>query len=134
MPYWFIALYLLHIGAGLYWMGSSFLVAQAKGKGAETQFRPQMIAAGLTIALGAFLWRRMHPDGFGKMEGLLALGAICALAATGVQGALVGGSLRRLRQGVMDQDRGRMRIRLGHRIAAALLAVALLSMVGSYHV
>ena len=134
MPYWFIALYLLHIGAGLYWMGSSFLVAQAKGKGAEAQFRPQMIAAGLTIALGLFLWRQMHPAGLGKMEGMLGLGAAFALAAAGVQGALVGGSLRRLRKGLIAEDRARIRIRLGYRVAAAFLAVALLSMVGSYHV
>jgi len=134
MPYWLIALYLLHIGAGLYWMGSSFLVALAKGKGAETQIRPQTAAIVLTIALGLFLWRRLHPTGFGKMEGLLALGAACAFAAAGVQGLLVSGSLRKLRKGSISEDRGRLRITLGHRIAAALLAVALLSMVGSYHV
>jgi divalent metal cation (Fe/Co/Zn/Cd) transporter len=134
MPSWLIALYLLHIGAAFYWLGSSFLVAQAKGKGAEKQFAAQMIAAAMTLALGAVLWREMHPFGIGKMEAMLGLGAACAFAAAGVQGAWVGGSLRRLRKGLMTDAAARKRITFGHRIASVLLAVALLCMVGSYHV
>jgi hypothetical protein len=134
MPYWMIALYLAHVGAGLYWLMSSFLVALAKGQGAEAQFRPQMVAAGLTFALGLFLWRQMHAYGFGKMEAMLALGAACAVLAAGVQGVRVGGSLRKLRTGAISKDLAMHRIRQGHRQAAVLLAAALLTMVGSYHV
>ena len=40
MPYWLIALYLAHVGAGLYWMMSSFLTALAKEPGGtEARFR-----------------------------------------------------------------------------------------------
>jgi hypothetical protein len=134
MPNWFIALYLLHIGAGLYWLGSSFLVAQAKGQGAERQFGPQMAAACVTFAVGVVLWRRMHPLGFGKPEAMLALGAACATFAAAVQGLLVGASIHRLRRGLLTEGAGRARIKQGHRISAVLLAVAMLSMVGSYHV
>lgn len=134
MPNWLIALYLLHIGAAFYWLGSSFLVAQAKGKGAEAHFLPQMIAAAATMALGAVLWRELHPFGVGKMEAVLGVGALFAVAAAGVQGAWVGGPLRRLRKGVMTEQAARKRITLGYRITAILLALALMSMVGSYHI
>ncbi len=129
-----IGLYLLHVGAGVYWMGSSFLVALAKGKGAEKQQGPQMIAALLAIGIGTFLWRQMHPGAFGRMEGVLALGGVLAFAAMGVQGALVSGSLRRLRNGGLAEPAARARITRGSRISAILLALAFLSMVGSYHV
>ena len=133
MPYWMIALYLAHVGAGLYWLISSFLAALAKGQGAEALFPKQMVAATLSFALGLFLWYRMHAYGFGKMEAMLAVGAVCALAAAGVQGLRVGGSLRKMRMGVISKDVALHRIRQGHRQAAVLLAVALLCMVGSYH-
>src|SRR5579872_2278735 len=134
MPAWLIALYLLHIGAGLYWLGSSFLIAQAKGKGAEKQFRWQMAAAALAVAVGVILWRELHPFGLGKMEAVLGLGAGLAVAAAGIEGAWVGGSLRRLRQGSMTEAAARARITLGYRIGAILLALALFAMVGSYHI
>jgi hypothetical protein len=134
MPYWLIALYLLHIGAALYWLGSSFLTALAKGTGAERQFLPQMIAAGLAMALGVVLWRELHPSGVGKMETVLGVGVVFALAAAGVQGPWVGGALRRLRSGAMTETTARKRITLGYRISAILLALALMCMVGSYHV
>ncbi len=134
MPYWLIALYLFHVGAGLYWLISSFLAALAKGKGGQDQFRLQMVAAFLTFAVGAVLWREMHAYQFGAMEALLALGVVCAMVAAGVQGMRVGGSLRKLRQGVISQQAATDRIRMAQRIAAALLAVALLCMAGSYHV
>jgi len=134
MPYWLIAFYLAHVGAGLYWLMSSFLVALAKGQGSEAQFRPQMVAAGLTFVLGLLLWRQMHAYGFGKMEAMLALGAACAVLAAGIQGVRVGGSLRKLRTGAISKDVAMHKIKQGHRQATVLLAVALLCMAGSYHV
>jgi hypothetical protein len=76
----------------------------------------------------------MHAFGFGKMEAMLALGALCAVLAAGVQGVRVGGSLRKLRKGLISKDVASHRIKQGHRQAAVLLAAALLCMVGSYHV
>ena len=134
MPYWMIALYLAHVGSGLYWLMSSFLAALAKNQDAQAQFRKQMVAAALTFALGLFLWQRMHGYGFGKMEAMLALGVACAVVAAGVQGMRVGGSLRKLRKGLISKDVALHRIKQGHRQAAVLLAVALLCMVGSYHI
>jgi divalent metal cation (Fe/Co/Zn/Cd) transporter len=134
MPIWLITLYLLHVGAAFYWLGSTFLVAQAKGKGAERQFPFQMLAAGLAMALGAALWGELHPYGIGKMEVVLAVGVACAIGAAGVQGVLVGGAIRKRKRGVLTEEAALARIRKGHRWAAVLLAVALLAMVGSYHV
>ncbi|HUO21502.1 MAG TPA: hypothetical protein VMU59_03205 [Caulobacteraceae bacterium] len=134
MPNWLIGLYLLHVFAALYWLGSTYLVAQRKGVGAERQYRYQMVAATLTMLLGGFLWGQMHRFGVGKMEVVLGLGALAAIGAAGVQGLLVGGSIRRLRNGQLDEPKARARIRAGNRWAAVLLAVALLAMVGSYHV
>ena len=134
MPNWLVILYLIHIGAALYWLGSTFLVAQAKGQGAERQFRFQMIAALITMIFGGMLWGKLHSTGIGKIEIVLALGVLLAVAAAGVQGSLVGGSIRRLRVGVLDEATARLRIRKGERWTAALLALALFAMVGAYHV
>jgi hypothetical protein len=121
----------VHVLSTLFWLLSSFIVAMAKGRGAERQYRPQMIAAVLAILSGAYLWHLLHEGAFGAVEAILALGGICAIAAAGVQGALVGGSLRRLRGGVLDDARARLKVTTGQRIAAGLLAVALLCMVGA---
>jgi hypothetical protein len=121
----------VHVLSTLFWLLSSFIVAQAKGRGAERQYRPQMIAAVLAILSGAYLWHLLHEGGFGAVEAVLALGGICAIAAAGVQGAMVGGSLRRLRNGLQDEAEARLKITTGQRIAAGLLAVALLCMVGA---
>lgn len=134
MPPWLIALYCLHVGTALFWMGSCFLVAQAKGKGAERQYRPQAIAMTLTFLVGAYLWWKLHWPLMGRMEMVLGLGVLCAIIASGVHGALVGGSLRKLRKGALTDDEARRRITKGQRIVAGLTAIALLCMVGSYHV
>ena len=134
MPSWLIAVYLLHIGAALYWMGSSFLVALAKGAGAERQYRFQTIAAIVTMLVGGFLWGQLHSAGVGKMEVVLGLGALSAVGAAGIQGAVVGASLRKLRRGQLSEAVARPRIVKGYRWSTVLLAVALLAMVGSYHV
>jgi hypothetical protein len=134
MPNWLIAVYLLHIAAALYWLGSSFLVALAKGAGAERQYRFQMIASTVTILVGGFLWGQLHSAGIGKMEVVLGLGGLCSLGAAGIQGAVVGASLRKLRAGRLSEAVARPRMVKGYRWSTVLLAVALLAMVGSYHV
>ena len=70
---------------------------------------------------------------FGPSEMILAGGAICALAAAGVQGALVGGSIRRLKSGALDEAAALRSMTLGQRIGAGLLAVTLITMVAAPH-
>jgi hypothetical protein len=132
MPIWLMLLYAVHILSSLFWLGSSFVVAMAKGRGAEGQYRPQMAAAVLVVLSGGGLWHLLHEGGFGPVEAVLALGAVLAIIAAGVQGMLVGGSLRKMRKGVLAEDAARRKITTGQRIAAGLIAVGLLCMVGAH--
>lgn len=77
----------LHILAGVFWAGSTFTIVRSAGAGASTLFGPQMGAATLTILAGVGLWGILHRGPQGPMEHTLALGALCAIAAAGVQGA-----------------------------------------------
>jgi hypothetical protein len=90
-----------------------------------------MVAATVVVFAGGALWSMLHKGVFGSREMMLALGAVCAIVAAGVQGGLVGGSIRRLKTGVLAEDPAGKRMRLGQRIGAALLVVALLTMVGA---
>ena len=101
----------LHILGGVFWAGSTFAVARAGGAGADTLFRPQMGAAAITVLAGMGLWGILHRGGAGPMEYTLALGALCAIAAAGVQGA----------------TRRKNPLR-GQRIAAGLLAITVICM------
>jgi hypothetical protein len=101
----------LHILAGVFWAGSTFAVVRAGGAGAEVLFRPQMGAAVITVLAGMGLWGILHRGGMGPMERTLALGALCAIAAAGVQGAT-----------------RRKNPLKGQRIAAGLLAITVICM------
>ncbi|MFL6605108.1 MAG: hypothetical protein ACJ8R9_27770 [Steroidobacteraceae bacterium] len=101
----------LHILAGVFWAGSTFAVARSGGAGAQALFRPQMGAATITVLAGIGLWGILHRGGMGPMEHTLALGAVCAIAAAGVQGA--------------THKKNPLK---GQRIAAGLLAIAVLCM------
>jgi hypothetical protein len=125
---------LLHIVAALFWLGSSYMVAQRKGRGAERQYKFQMIAATVTVLAGGYLWPKLHPLGIGKGEVVLGIGALCAVAAAGLQGMMVGAPLRKMRAGALSEDAGYAKIRTGYRWSTVLLAVALLAMFGWSHV
>jgi hypothetical protein len=101
----------LHILAGVFWAGSTFAVVRSGGAGAEALFRPQMGAAAITVLAGMGLWGILHRGAMGPMEHTLALGALCAIIAAGVQGAT-----------------RRKNPLKGQRIAAGLLAVAVVCM------
>src|SRR5690349_6351468 len=77
----------LHILAGVFWAGSTFAIARSGGAGAEALFGPQMGAATVTVLAGIGLWGILHRGPGGPMEHTLALGALCAIIAAGVQGA-----------------------------------------------
>jgi hypothetical protein len=101
----------LHILAGVFWAGSTFAVVRSGGAGVEALFGPQMGAATITVLAGVGLWGILHRGAQGPMEHTLALGALCAIAAAGVQGA--------------TRRKNPMK---GQRIAAGLLAITVLSM------
>ncbi|MGO4712939.1 hypothetical protein [Bradyrhizobium sp. 2TAF24] len=106
----------LHALSGVFWVGSTFTLARQGGAGSEALFRPQMGAAVVAVLTGAGLWHLLHEAGFGSTEKVLMLGALAAIAAAGVQGAL------------------KKKPAVAHRIAAVLLAVTVICMVVSRHV
>jgi hypothetical protein len=75
----------LHVLSGVFWAGSTFVLARNGGDQAERLFRPQMGAAAVAIASGAVLWFLLHRGTPGIPERLLEIGAVSALVATAVQ-------------------------------------------------
>jgi hypothetical protein len=118
----------LHLLSGVFWAGSTFALARTRAVTADQLFRPQMGAAVVVVVTGAVLWHLLHPSGFGTMEQVLALGALGAVLAAGVQGALCGPALRRLQSVGGKDTRLQARVALGHRIAAGLLALTVICM------
>jgi hypothetical protein len=124
-----IAIVALHILAGVFWAGSTFTLARTGGALAERLFRPQMGAAAAAIATGTALWFFLHRGGFGLSEEILALGALCALAAAGVQGVSLGPAARQLAHaGGSVSTAPQDRIATGQRVAAGLLAITIICM------
>jgi hypothetical protein len=118
----------LHILSAVFWAGTSFTLARTGGIGGEQLFRPQMGAAVIAVLTGGYLWHLVHAGSFGTAEQILAVGALCALAAAGVQGAVGGRAIRSLHAGKADEAGERSRIATAQRIAAALLAVTAVCM------
>jgi hypothetical protein len=114
----------IHVLAGVFWAGTTFALARNGGAGAEALARPQMGAAVITVLAGLPLWHLLHRGSFGPQEQVLALGAVCAIAAAGVQGAVSLPASRRLvTAGGPAEPPLRSRVATGQRIAAGLLAV-----------
>lgn len=101
----------LHLLSGVFWAGSTFAVAKSGEPGARALFGAQMGAATIAVLTGIGLWGVLHRGGMGPMEHTLALGALCAIVAAGIQGAT-----------------RRKNPLKGQRIAAGLLAIAVISM------
>lgn len=112
MAFLIMLLLVLHVLPGVFWAGSTFVLARSGGAGADGMFRAQMGAATLTVLAGIGLMVLLHRGPQGPMEHTLAVGAVCALVAAGVQGGL------RRRSPAAAQ-----------RIAAGLLAVTVVCMV-----
>jgi hypothetical protein len=106
-----IILFALHALPGVFWAGTTFTLARSGGEGAAKLFRPQMGAAAVTVLAGMGLWVTLHRGAHGPFENTLAVGALCAVAAAGVQGAMRKSPAR------------------SQRIAAGLLAVTVFCMV-----
>jgi hypothetical protein len=118
----------LHILSAVFWAGTSFTLAQTGGAGGEQLFRPQMGAAVIAVLTGLYLGHLAHGGAFGPAEQVLAAGALAALVAAGVQGAIGGRAIRSLRNGKADEAGARSRIATAQRVAAALLAVTAVCM------
>ena len=118
----------LHVLSSVFWAGSSFTLARTGGVGGELLFRPQMGAAVIAVLTGGYLGHLVHEGSFGVPEQILAVGAVAALIAAGVQGAIGGRAIRSLRNGAVDAVAARSRIAMAQRIAAALLALTAVCM------
>jgi hypothetical protein len=105
----------LHALAGVFWAGSTFVLARTQATLAAPLRRPQLGAATIAVLTGAALWHLAHAGGFGMAERVLALGSVLALLAALVQ-AVKGRSAA------------------GQRAAAGLLMVTVLSMVVARYV
>ena len=113
----------LHVLSGVFWAGSTFALARTGNGMAQRLFRPQMGAAVIAVVTGGVLWSLLHRGPAGMAEYVLALGAVCAVLAAGVQGAFVARSLRQP-AGAPDATR----LAIAQRAAAALLAVSVICM------
>jgi hypothetical protein len=109
-----VVLVALHVVAGVFWAGSTFVLARTGGTGAELLARPQLGAAAVAVMAGAALWSLTHRHSFQRPEQVLALGACCAIAAGIVQATVT----FRLRQQIAS----------GQRAAAGLLMVTVICM------
>lgn len=128
MQYPLIFAICLHVLAAISWAGSTFALARLAGGGSERLFAPQMIAAGLAVLSGGYLWRTLHHGVFETMEKVLGIGVAAALLALIIQLFVAGPALRNLYRQGSDADVQRSRIAIAQRVAAALLVVTALSM------
>lgn len=121
----------VHALAAVFWSGSAFVVARLGPEtGGLTLRRAQMGSAVVVLAAGVWLWAGWHAGPPAAPEKVLAFGAVCAVAAAGVQGAVGLRNARRLAQ--LDGGAApalRRRMRAADVVAALLLAVSLVSMV-----
>jgi hypothetical protein len=117
----------LHVLSGVFWAGSTFTLARTGNEPAQRLFRPQMGAAAVAVATGGLLWFLFHRGATGTTEYVLALGAVCAVLAAGVQGALGARALREAGDAT-DSARAQARLTIAQRAAAALLAVTVACM------
>lgn len=117
----------LHVLSGVFWAGTTFVLARTGGYQAGEFFRPQMGAATIVVLTGGLLWFLLHRGSPGLTEHILGLGAICALAAAGVQGASAP-AVRLAAAGGPDASKPSRRIALSQRISAGLLVITVACM------
>ncbi|MDB5360866.1 MAG: hypothetical protein JWO51_2163 [Rhodospirillales bacterium] len=128
MPLALIIALSLHALAAVFWAGTSFALARIGGPGAERLLRPQLGAALVAVLTGAYIWSQLHRDIFDRPEQVLAIGAVCALVAAGVQATMVARAVRLSSTASADTGPTWSRIIIAQRAAAGLLAVTLVCM------
>jgi len=125
-----IVLLAFHVVPGVFWAGTTFVLARANGQGAEQLAYPQLGAATVAMLAGFVLMFLLHGGVFGTFEQVLAVGVICALAAAGVQSARGLSAIRRLRAASGSEADGlRAQFAQAQRIASGLLVVTVICMV-----
>lgn len=117
----------LHVLSGVFWAGSTFVLARTGGYQAGQFFRPQMGAATGAVLTGAFLWFLLHHGSAGIQEYILGVGAVCAVLAAGVQGASAP-AVRLAASGGAKEFIPSPRLAFSQRIAAGLLAITVACM------
>jgi hypothetical protein len=122
----------LHVLAGVFWAGSTFVSARTGTFQAKQLFRPQMGAATVAIVTGGALWFLLHRGSAGMQEHVLGVGAVSALLAAGIQGL----GARALRQpaGASGAFAPDDRTSTSQRIAAVLLAITAICMAAARYV
>lgn len=118
----------LHVLSATFWAGSTFALARMVGKGSELLFAPQLGAAAVAVATGAYLWLTLHDGPFGISEQLLTAGALCALVAPATQAVVVGGAIKKMLRHGSHDAKARSRVVVAQRFAALLSAVATAAM------
>jgi hypothetical protein len=121
----------LHVLSGVFWAGTTFALTRMNSDQSAQMFRPQMGAAVVAVATGAVLWFLFHRGPPGPQEHVLALGAIFALLAAGIQGITAGARRNRSDSAEAELTRLRRRAATGQRIAAGLLGVTVACMAAS---
>ncbi len=117
----------IHALAAFFWMSVSS-IASRNGQVGKMMFPRQMGAATMAVLTGGFLWSQLHTGGFGAYEIILAAGALCAVIAAGIQGAVVGKARRIIRAGG-DETAATQTISRANGLASGLLALCLICMV-----
>lgn len=119
----------LHVLAGVFWAGTTFALARTGVERAAQLLRPQLGAAVVAVATGAMLWFFFHRGDTSMQAHILALGAMFAVLAIGVQAVTAASGARKLSaSGELDALQIRDRATTGQRIAAPLLAVTVACM------
>ncbi|MGD0476280.1 MAG: hypothetical protein ABSB70_24120 [Candidatus Velthaea sp.] len=107
----------IHVLAGVFWAGSTFVLARGMQVSSPSLNRAQLGAALIAIAAGAALWVLVRLPLTLPSARVLAIGAACALLAAAVQ----------VVQTAAGRDGTPERL-LGQRAAAGLLAITVISM------
>ena len=129
-----IVLLAIHVVPGVFWAGTTFVLARQAGQGAEQLAYPQISAATVSMLAGLALWGLLHGAAFGRFQQILALGVVCAIAAAGVQSARGLPAVRQLLAGTGDTAALRAQIAQAQRTAAGLLVVTVIAMVSARYV
>ena len=117
----------LHVLSGVFWAGTTFALARTAGNQAALFFRAQMGAAAIAVVTGGLLWYYLHHASLGTPGHLLAIGALSAFLALGMQGIVGAPALSKL--SALGESEGlRHRVARSQRIAAVLLAITVTCM------
>lgn len=123
-----VVLIVLHVLTGVFWAGSTFVLARTGGASAEHLAFPQFGAAIATMLMGIAVWAlALHAVPPIPSLHVLGAGVICAVLAAVVQ-ALALPAVRQLRTHSSDEITPRRRIAIRQRIAGVLLMITVMSM------